>query len=434
MKTETEENLSREEIREVQLLRLQNIVKYVYNNVTFYKKKLDEKWVRPEDIKKLEDIKMLPFTTKQDLRDNYPYNMFAVPMKDIVRLHASSGTTGSQTIVGYTQKDLDTWADIIATDLRRYGVNSDDLVQVAYGYGMFTGGIGIHYGVEKLGAAVIPMSGGNTEKQVMTMKNFGTTVLACTPSYALHIYDTMLKMGVSPDDLKLRVGIFGAEPWSDEIRTNIERKFGIKAYDIYGLSEVMGPGVAGECCMQNGLHINETNFLPEVINPETLESCKEGEVGELVFTTLTKEGIPLLRYRTKDMTSLNYEKCECGCSFARINRVYGRNDDMMIIRGVNVYPIQIEKVLFNFKELSPHYLLHIETKGNLDQLTISVEMTNYIEFYDEEYLIALKNNILQKLYSQLQIHCKIEFVDPETIARTDGKSKRIVHERELVLR
>ncbi|WP_294401569.1 phenylacetate--CoA ligase family protein [uncultured Clostridium sp.] len=429
-----EEILNRKRITEIQTERLRKIVKYVYDNVPFYHKKFNDAGVTPEDIKTLADIKRLPFTTKQDLRDNYPYGMFAVPMEKIVRLHASSGTTGLQTVVGYTQNDINTWADIIAAILKRYGVTSNDVVQVAYGYGMFTGGMGIHYGIERLGAAVVPMSGGNTEKQVLTMKNFGTTVLACTPSYALHIYDTMVKMGIYSEELKLKIGVFGAEPWSDEIREDIEKKFRIKAYDIYGLSEVMGPGVAGECCMQNGLHVNEENFLPEIIDSETLEQCEAGEKGELVFTNLTKEGIPLIRYRTRDISMLSYDKCECGCPYVKISRIYGRDDDMMIIRGVNVYPLQIESVLMSFEELSPNYTLTIETKGNLDQLTITVEMKNYSEFYSRDYLLALKNNIIQKLYSLLQIRCSIEFVNPGTIARSEGKAKRIFRKKELVLR
>lgn len=286
--------------------------------------------------------------------------------------------------------------------LRRYGVTPDDIVQVAYGYGLFTGGLGLHYGIEQLGASVIPMSGGNTEKQVLTMKNFGVTVLACTPSYALHIYDTMVKLGISPKELKLKIGIFGAEPWSDEIREDIEKKFEIKAYDIYGLSEVMGPGVAGECSMQDGLYIDEENFLPEIIDPKTLESINDGESGEFVFTTLTKEGLPLLRYRTKDITSLSYELCECGSSFVKMKRVYGRSDDMMIIRGVNIYPMQIEKVLLSFDELSPHYNLTIDRKGNLDQLTILAEMEKSICSYGKEKLEVLKKSINKKLHNTLQ--------------------------------
>ena len=424
--------MTRENIKEVQGEKLRKLVKYVYENVPFYTNKFDKIGLRPKDIKSVEDIKLLPFTTKQDLRDNYPYGMFASSINKIVRIHASSGTTGTQTIVGYTKKDIEMWTNTVALTLKRYGVTPNDIVQVAYGYGLFTGGLGIHYGIERLGASVIPMSGGNTEKQVLTMKNFGVTVLACTPSYALHIYDTMVKMGISPRDLKLRIGVFGAEPWSDDIRENIESKFGIKAYDIYGLSEVMGPGVAGECIMQNGLHIDEENFLPEIIDSRTLEKVKDGDEGELVFTTLTKEGIPLLRYRTRDITSLNYEPCECECSFVRMNRITARSDDMMIIRGVNVYPMQIEKVLLSFEEVTPNYTLTIDRKGNLDQLTISAEMKNSIRFYGKQYLEVLQKSINTKLHNILQIYCNINLVNPDTIARSEGKAMRVFDKRKCV--
>lgn len=423
------QEIAREKIYNLQTKRLKAIVKYAYENVPFYKNKFKEIGLLPGDIKSLEDVNLLPFTTKQDLRDNFPYGMIATPMNKIVRIHASSGTTGTQTIVGYTKNDIETWSNTIAETLKRYGVTPNDIVQVSYGYGLFTGGLGIHYGIEHLGASVIPMSGGNTEKQVLTMKNFGVTVLACTPSYALHIYDTMVKMGISPDELKLRIGVFGAEPWSDEIRANIEEKFKIKAYDIYGLSEVMGPGVAGECTMQNGLHINEEHFLPEIINSNTLENVMPGQIGELVFTTLTKEGLPLLRYRTRDMTSLDYGECECGCSFAKMDRVYCRSDDMMIIRGVNVYPIQIEKILLSFKDLSPNYTLTIDKKGNLDQLLILVEMKNNIEQYDTEFLVSLKKGINDKLHNILQIYCNIELTNPDTIVKSEGKAVRVFDKR-----
>lgn len=423
------QEIAREKIYNLQTKRLKAIVKYAYENVPFYKNKFKEIGLLPSDIKSLEDVNLLPFTTKQDLRDNFPYGMIATPMNKIVRIHASSGTTGTQTIVGYTKNDIETWSNTIAETLKRYGVTPNDIVQVSYGYGLFTGGLGIHYGIEHLGASVIPMSGGNTEKQVLTMKNFGVTVLACTPSYALHIYDTMVKMGISPDELKLRIGVFGAEPWSDEIRANIEEKFKIKAYDIYGLSEVMGPGVAGECTMQNGLHINEEHFLPEIINSNTLENVMPGQIGELVFTTLTKEGLPLLRYRTRDMTSLDYGECECGCSFAKMDRVYCRSDDMMIIRGVNVYPIQIEKILLSFKDLSPNYTLTIDKKGNLDQLLILVEMKNNIEQYDTEFLVSLKKGINDKLHNILQIYCNIELTNPDTIVKSEGKAVRVFDKR-----
>ena len=426
------EKMTRENIKDMQGEKLKKLVKYVYENVPFYTNKFDETGLRPKDIKSVEDIKLLPFTTKQDLRDNYPYGMFASSINKIVRIHASSGTTGTQTIVGYTKKDIEMWTNTVALTLKRYGVTPNDIVQVAYGYGLFTGGFGIHYGIERLGASVIPMSGGNTEKQVLTMKNFGVTVLACTPSYALHIYDTMVKMGISPRDLKLRIGIFGAEPWSDEIRENIENKFGIKAYDIYGLSEVMGPGVAGECVMQNGLHIDEENFLPEIIDPRTLKKVKDGDEGELVFTTLTKEGIPLLRYRTRDITSLNYEPCECECSFVRMNRINARSDDMMIIRGVNVYPMQIEKVLLSFKELTPNYTLTIDRKGSLDQLTILAETENSIGSYGKQYLEILQKSINTKLHNILQIYCNINLVNPDTIARSEGKAVRVFDKRACI--
>ncbi len=425
-------NLSRDEIVKFQESKLLQVVNYVYNNVPFYKQKFDKAGLLPGDIKTLEDLKLLPFTTKQDLRANYPYGMFAVPMEKIVRIHASSGTTGTQTIVGYTQNDINAWADVIAMTLRRYGVTEKDMVQIAYGYGLFTGGLGLHYGVERLGATVIPMSGGNTQKQILTMKNFGTTVLACTPSYALHIYDTMVKMGISPKELKLRIGIFGAEPWSDEMRQDIEDKFGFQAYDIYGLSEVMGPGVAGECTCQHGLHINEEYFLPEIIDPDTLVQKNAGESGELVLTTLTKEGIPLLRYRTRDLTELNYKPCNCGCNLVRMQRIYGRSDDMMIIRGVNVYPIQVERVLLSFRELTPNYTLTVDRKNNLDELIIHVELKNK-EHYKEPELESLKNKINTKLHSMLQIYCNIHLVQPDSLEKSEGKAKRVFDNRAALL-
>ncbi|WP_079422272.1 phenylacetate--CoA ligase family protein [Clostridium oryzae] len=424
-----EENLSREKIAYIQEERLIKTVKYVYENVPFYKRKFDEIGLIPEDIRSLEDVKLLPFTTKQDLRENYPYGMFAVPMDRIVRIHASSGTTGTQTIVGYTQKDIDVWADILAATLKRYGVTSKDMVQVAYGYGLFTGGLGIHYGIERLGASVIPISGGNTEKQILTMRNFGVTVLACTPSYALHIYDTMVKMGINPDELKLRMGVFGAEPWSDEMRQDIQNKFKFKAYDIYGLSEVMGPGVAGECTFQQGLHINEEYFLPEIINPKTLKNVQDGETGELVFTTLTKEGIPLIRYRTRDLSELNYGRCQCGCNLVRMKRIYGRSDDMMIIRGVNIYPIQVEKILLSFKELSPNYTLTVDRKNNLDELIVSVELNRSKEYCSKEQLDALKKRVNNKMHNILQIYCTINLVNADSIVKSEGKAHRVLDKR-----
>jgi phenylacetate-CoA ligase len=423
------EPLTKESIYQIQVERLKNIVAYVYKNVPFYKSKFDKIDVLPSDIKTLDDLKLLPFTTKQDLRDNFPYGMFAVPMNEIVRIHASSGTTGTQTVVGYTNNDIKMWSSLIARTLKAYGVTKTDIVQIAYGYGLFTGGLGLHYGVEQLGASVIPISGGNTEKQILTMKNFGVTVLACTPSYALHIYDTMTRLGISPADLKLRIGIFGAEPWSDQMRKNIEEKLKIKAYDIYGLSEVMGPGVSGECFTQDGLHINEDHFLPEIIDTSTLKSVKHGEFGELVFTTLTKEGIPLIRYRTRDITALDYNPCPCNSPFVKMKRIEGRSDDMLIIRGVNVYPMQIENIILDVNEVTPHYTLTIDRKNNLDQLTVSVEMPKALTDYREDHLLSLKKNIHTKIHNLLQVSCNIDLVDPNSFLRSEGKANRIIDKR-----
>lgn len=424
----------REEIEAIQTKRLIETVNNAYNNVELYRKKFDKIGLKPEHIKSIKDIRLVPFTAKQDLRDNYPYGMFAVPMEKIVRIHASSGTTGTQTVVGYTKNDIDIWSEMMALILKRNGVTAKDIVQNSIPYGLFTGGLGFHYGCEKIGATVIPISGGNTEKQILAMKNFGVTVLCSTPSYALHMSDVMKKMEIKPEELKLRVGVFGAEPWSDEMRERIEKSFNIKAYDIYGLSEVVGPGVAGECEMKNGLHINEQYFLPEIINSETTENLVSGEQGELVLTTLTKEALPILRYRTRDITVLSYDKCECGSNEARIKRVHGRSDDMMIIRGVNIYPIQIEKIIAGYSgDLSAHYVINVETDRNMDKITIVVEMNNYIEFYTQEYLIKLKKNIIDRLYRELQIHCLLELVNPETLKRSEGKAKRVFYNRELAL-
>lgn len=424
----------REEIEAIQTKRLIETVNNAYNNVELYRKKFDKIGLKPEHIKSIKDIRLVPFTTKQDLRDNYPYGMFAVPMEKIVRIHASSGTTGTQTVVGYTKNDIDIWSEMMALILKRNGVTAKDIVQNSIPYGLFTGGLGFHYGCEKIGATVIPISGGNTEKQILAMKNFGVTVLCSTPSYALHMSDVMKKMEIKPEELKLRVGVFGAEPWSDEMRERIEKSFNIKAYDIYGLSEVVGPGVAGECEMKNGLHINEQYFLPEIINSETTENLVSGEQGELVLTTLTKEALPILRYRTRDITVLSYDKCECGSHEARIKRVHGRSDDMMIIRGVNIYPIQIEKIIAGYSgDLSAYYVINVETDRNMDKITIVVEMNNYIEFYTQEYLIKLKKNIIDRLYRELQIHCLLELVNPETLKRSEGKAKRVFYNRELAL-
>ena len=336
------ECMERGALNQVQGDRLKKMVERLYYNVPFYRKKLQEIGMEPADVKGIDDLKHLPFTTKQDLRDNYPFNLFAVPMSEIVRLHASSGTTGHPTVVGYTRRDITLWSEVVARSLSCAGAGKNDVVQIAYGYGLFTGGLGIHYGTEKLGATVIPISGGNTKKQLQLMKDFGSTVLACTPSYALYLAEAIEENNISLQDLSLRIGIFGAEPWTENMRKEIENKLNIKAIDIYGLSEVIGPGVSMECEHQCGLHVFEDHFIPEIIDPETLKVVEPGQIGELVFTTVTKEGLPLLRYRTRDLTFLNYEKCECGRTMARMQKCMGRSDDMLIIRGVNVFPSQIE--------------------------------------------------------------------------------------------
>jgi len=367
--------MPREELRRVQSERLINTVKRIYHNVPFYREKMQKQGIEVGDIKSVDDLKKLPFTYKQDLRDNYPYGLFAVPMSEIVRIHASSGTTGKQTVVGYTRRDIDTWSEVMARTLTSAGANKESIIQVAYGYGLFTGGLGAHYGAERVGASVIPISGGNTSRQLQIMRDFGTTHLACTPSYALYLAEALEEAGVKKGDLKLKAGVFGAEPWSENMRKEIEDRLGILAIDIYGLSEIIGPGVASECYCKAGMHIQEDHFIPEIIDPETEEVLPPGEKGELVFTTITKEGLPLIRYRTRDLTVLNADVCECGRTFMRMNKVTGRSDDMLIIRGVNVFPSQIESVLLEIGETAPHYLLIVDRKDNLDILEIQVEMT-----------------------------------------------------------
>ncbi|MEM5769649.1 MAG: phenylacetate--CoA ligase, partial [Bacillota bacterium] len=358
-----------EHMSALQLQRLQELVERVYRQVPYYRSRLQEAGMLPEDIRTLDDLRKIPFTYKQDMRDNYPYGLFAVPSSEIVRIHASSGTTGKPTVVGYTKRDIGIWSEVMARSLAGGGVTKQSVVQVAYGYGLFTGGLGAHYGAELLGASVIPISSGNTARQIMLMKDFGTTAIACTPSYALYVAETMREMGISPQDIKLKVGIFGAEPWSENMRQQIQQQLGILALDIYGLSEIIGPGVACECQAQDGLHINEDHFYPEIINPLTGEIMPEGEKGELVLTTLTKEGMPMLRYRTRDLTLLTRKTCACGRTLVRMGKVLGRSDDMLIIRGVNVFPSQVESVLLNMGEVSPHYQLIVEREGKLDTLT-----------------------------------------------------------------
>lgn len=422
---------SRSEMEAIQSERLIQTVKRVYHNNEGYRKKMQEKGLVPGDIKSVADLSKLPFTTKSDLRDGYPFGMFTVPMSEIVRVHASSGTTGKPTVVGYTRNDLQMWAEVVTRSLCMAGVHQNDIVQVAYGYGLFTGGLGLHYGTENLGATVIPISGGNTDKQILLMQDFGTTVIACTPSYALFLAETMKEMNIAPDSLKLRVGIFGAEPWSENMRREIEEKLKIKAIDIYGLSEVIGPGVSCECEHQCGMHVMEDHFIPEIIHPETLEPMPPGEKGELVFSTVTKEGMPILRYRTRDLTRLIYDQCECGRTLVRMEKCMGRSDDMLIIRGVNVFPSQIESVLLEMSETEPHYLLIIEREETLDVVNLLVEVQE--QFFSDEIkqLESLRKKLTDKIQSTLGISVRVKLVEPKTIERTAGKAKRVIDNRKI---
>lgn len=422
---------TRDEMRAVQTERLKETVRRIYHNVPSYRQKMQEAGLVPDDIRSIDDLSKLPFTLKTDLRDNYPFGMFTVPMSEIVRIHASSGTTGKPTVVGYTRKDLNSWSEVVTRSLCMAGVHREDIVQVAYGYGLFTGGLGLHYGCENLGASVIPISGGNTEKQLQLMQDFGTSVIACTPSYSLYLAEEMEAAGIKKEDLKLRVGIFGAEPWTENMRREIESKLGLKAIDIYGLSEIIGPGVSCECEHQAGMHINEDHFVPEIIDPLTLQPLPAGETGELVFTTITKEGIPLIRYRTRDLTRLNYDTCACGRTLVRMEKCKGRSDDMLIIRGVNVFPSQIESVLLEMSETAPHYLLLVEREGNLDSLKLMVEVQE--QFFSDEIrkLEDLRKKITHKLQSTLGISVDVKLVEPKTIERTAGKAKRVIDNRKL---
>lgn len=420
------------QLRALQLERLREVAQEVYERVPHYRAKFEEAGVRPEQIQSLEDIVRLPFTTKADLRDTYPFGMFARPMEEVVRIHASSGTTGRATVVGYTQRDVDMWAEVIARTLAGGGAHRGDLVQNSYGYGLFTGGLGLHYGAERLGASVIPTSGGLTKRQVQLMVDFGSTVLCCTPSYALVIAEEGREMGVDFSQLPLRVGFHGAEPWSETMRTEIEAALHIDALDIYGLSEIIGPGVAFECLEKGGLHINEDHFYPEVINPETGEPVGPGEVGELVFTTLTKEALPLIRYRTRDLTYLIPEPCPCGRSLRRMKRVTGRSDDMLIIRGVNVFPSQIEEVLMSIEGTTPNYLLVVDRKTHqMDELEVQVEVSEGM-FSDEiGKLEALNARIRKEISGALGLSVAVRLVEPKSLERSMGKAKRVVDRRDL---
>lgn len=420
------ETMPRAKIREVQLERLRYTVRYCYENVPFYKKKLDDAGVTPDSIKTLDDIRRIPPTTKADLRDNYPFGLFAVPMKDIVRIHASSGTTGKPTVVGYTAHDLDMWSDCMARLCAAAGATADDIVQISFGYGMFTGALGLHYGLEKLGCAVVPNSSGNTEKALMYMRDFKTTALVATPSYALYMAETAKKLEYPMSDYHLRLGLFGSEGCTPEMRTQIETAWGLFATDNYGMSELMGPGVSGECEERCGLHINEDYFLVEIVDPNTLEVLGEGETGEVLITTLTKEGIPLLRYRTRDISRITYEPCKCGRTFARMDKIKGRSDDMLKIRGVNVFPSQIESVLVGMQDVSPHYQLIVRREGFADTLEIRVELSDISLLESYGKIEELQNRIRHNMHTVLGIQCKVSIVEPNTIERFVGKAKRVV--------
>ena len=410
----------------LQLERLKNTVKRVYDNVPMYRKRLDEAGVTPDKIKSLDDLQRIPFTLKSDLRDNYPYGLFAVPMKDIARIHASSGTTGKPTVVGYTKNDIDTWSECLARLITAAGGTSDDITQISFGYGLFTGAFGLHYGMEKIGAAVIPMSSGNTQKQIMIMQDFRPTILVSTPSYALYMSEVAQEMGVKKEDLALRIGLFGAEGHTEEMRRELEERWGILATENYGLSEVMGPGVSGECYKKCGMHINEDHFIAEIIDPKTGEVLPRGEKGELVITTITKEGIPLLRYRTKDITWLIDEPCECGRHTVRMAKVQGRSDDMLIIKGVNVFPSQIESVLLGIDEISPNYQIVVKKNGFVDNMEVLVEVVDGSILDSFSQLEALEKKVKSKLFTVLGLDTKIKLLEPKGIERSTGKAKRVI--------
>lgn len=425
------ECMAREDLEQLQLERLQSTLYRVGTHVPFYRNKFNSLKVNYESFTCLDDVRRLPFTLKQDLRDNYPYGLFAVPLRDVVRVHSSSGTTGSATVVGYSKNDIKMWSNIVARILCSAGVTANDVIQIAFGYGLFTGGFGLHYGAERLGASVIPISAGNTKRQIQIMQDFKTTALVCTPSYALKIADVMMDMGINPAGLSLRFGLFGAEPWSEAMRKEINTRLGIQATDNYGLSEIMGPGVAGECQECNGLHINEDHFLAEILDPETLEPVPDGEIGELVITTLTKEAFPVIRYRTRDLTRFLHGDCPCGRTFRRIERVLGRSDDMLIIKGVNVFPTQVESILFDIEGMQPHYQIIVERENNVDKATVLVEANESIFFHEMKKQRALIDGIQRRLASELGVSMEVKLVEERTLERFDGKGKRAIDKRKL---
>ncbi len=427
----TIETLTREELDDLQTRRLKDLVSRVYTNVPHYRAKMQEKGILPGDIRSLADLRHLPFTTKSDLRDTYPFGMFASPMEDIVRVHASSGTTGKQTVVGYTHRDLDVWSECMARCFVMAGGDKHSRIQVSYGYGLFTGGLGAHYGAEKLGAVTIPASTGNTQRQITLIKDFGTTILCSTPSYALYMAESLAELGIDKSELKLKAGILGAEPWSEDMRKKIEVGLNIKAYDIYGLSEIMGPSVSQDCSYQNGLHIWEDCYIAEIIDPETGEVLPDGSLGEIVFTTINKEGFPLIRYRTRDLCVLNREKCECGRYHVRMGKPTGRSDDMLIIRGVNVFPSQIESVLLSTGETSGHYQIIVDRVNNLDTMTVEIEVSESLLTDNVKGLEVAEKRIRSQIESMLGVVCAVRLVEPKTIQRSEGKAKRVIDKRKI---
>ncbi len=425
------ECMAREDLEQLQLERLQSTLYRVGTHVPFYKKKFDELKFNYDNVRSLDDLRRLPFTIKQDLRDNYPYGLFAVPLRDVVRVHSSSGTSGQATVVGYTRNDIKTWSNLVARVITAAGVTKNDVIQIAFGYGLFTGGFGLHYGAELVGTSVIPISSGNTKRQIQIMKDFKTTALVCTPSYALVMADTMMEMGINPNGLSLRYGLFGGEPWSEGMRREINEKLGIIATDNYGLSEVMGPGVSGECLECNGLHINEDHFLLEILDPITLEPVPEGEVGELVITTLTKEAFPMIRYRTRDLTRFIPGPCACGRTMRRMQRVMGRTDDMLIIKGVNVFPMQIETVLFEVEGVEPHYQIIVDRENHTDRITVLVEVMESIFFDEMKKQRMVIDRIKSRLASALGLQVEVKLVEEKTLERYEGKAKRVIDRRQL---
>ncbi len=425
------ECMSAEEKEELQLRKLQEVVKRAYENVNYYKKRFDEVNVLPDDVNTLDDLKKLPFTTKADLRDAYPFGMFAVPKEEIVEVHTTSGTTGKPTVSGYTLKDLDIWGEVMARALSMAGAGKKDLIQNCYGYGLFTGGLGVHYGAQKIGATVIPISAGNTQRQIQIMQDFSSTILTCTPSYALYLAEVLQNQGVEPEKISLKTGVFGAEMWTEEMRKEIENRFNLSALNIYGLTEIIGPGVAQECAEKSGLHIFDDHFYPEIIDSENLKPLPQGEKGELVLTTLTREGMPIIRFRTRDITTLRPGKCECGRTHVKMDRITGRSDDMLKIRGVIVFPSQIERALLNIKGLEPHYQIIVTRPHHLDELEVQVEASKLLFSDEVKHVEEVKNNLEDHIHDEIGLRVNVTLVEPQSLPRSDGKAVRVIDRRNL---